>query len=301
MWEPIPMTKQAEIEYDGGLDMWEPIALEAPAKPVIGESRAPPSESETGEAPKEMSDPLVDAVSSETDSEPTTEDSDPPKEKGKTTEPTESCTDEDEDTREPISNEPVFPNPEQAVESPTGTGLLETIKTVMTPLGYQYNSPEEGNDPRLDYIVKTCGVTRQVMLFVNEETNVFQYYMGLPVYVPEDKRNDVAVYLTYVNYDTYMGSFEMNMDDGEIRFKNYYKLAEGDGLSTEMVQEVFDSSEERMETFFPGLMAILYTGKDPQEAFNDCFETGDEAEEEWGDEGGADDGEVEEDHTRLAQ
>ncbi len=47
----------------------------------------------------------------------------------------------------------------------------------------------------------------------------FTVYTVFPVKAPEEKRGAVAAFLTRANYGLILGSFELDFDDGEIRFK----------------------------------------------------------------------------------
>src|SRR4030081_1049823 len=52
-----------------------------------------------------------------------------------------------------------------------------------------------------------------------EEQEEFVFYSVCDVNVPEDKRAAMAEYLTRANYGLYIGNFEMDYSDGEIRYK----------------------------------------------------------------------------------
>ena len=56
------------------------------------------------------------------------------------------------------------------------------------------------------------------------ERNILMYAI-LPFQCPEDRRQAVAEYLTRVNYDLVCGNFEMNMSNGELRFRQYHRTS----------------------------------------------------------------------------
>lgn len=53
--------------------------------------------------------------------------------------------------------------------------------------------------------------------------------------VPEDRRLALAEFLTRANYGLFIGNFEMDWQDGEVRYKTSIDVA-GDRLSTALVQ-----------------------------------------------------------------
>lgn len=67
----------------------------------------------------------------------------------------------------------------------------------------------------------------------------------------------------------YVGNFEMDLNDGEVRFKSANHLL-GTQLSADMVKHTVALSARMVDQFFPGLMAVVYGGKDPMAAYEDC-------------------------------
>lgn len=57
------------------------------------------------------------------------------------------------------------------------------------------------------------------LLRVFEQTERVLVYSLLPDSVPEAQRSDLALMLTQINYGLIVGNFEMDLDDGEIRYK----------------------------------------------------------------------------------
>jgi hypothetical protein len=71
----------------------------------------------------------------------------------------------------------------------------------------------------------------------------------------------------------YVGNFEMDLNDGEVRFKISNQLLDT-LLSAEMVKHTVVLSAQMIDQFFPGLMAVVYGGKDPKDAHGDCTSDG---------------------------
>jgi len=54
---------------------------------------------------------------------------------------------------------------------------------------------------------------------VKEDDKIFLFYTVLGLLVPKEKRNNLAILLAKINYGLMIGSFEMDFEDGEIRYK----------------------------------------------------------------------------------
>jgi hypothetical protein len=66
-----------------------------------------------------------------------------------------------------------------------------------------------------------------------------------------------------------IGNFEMDLNDGEVRIKNTVDF-QGSHLSVDMVKHMTGISAAMMDRFIPGLMAVIYGGKDPKVAYDDA-------------------------------
>jgi len=112
-----------------------------------------------------------------------------------------------------------------------------------------------------------CGLCR---LFFGIEENSVIHYLIMPTKIPEAKRIDVVTYFTLINYGLKPGNFEMDLDDGEVRFKIACFLP-GSRLSPEMVAGMILIAATIVDKVYPGLMSIIYAGKPPKRAYDDAF------------------------------
>jgi hypothetical protein len=98
-----------------------------------------------------------------------------------------------------------------------------------------------------------------------EEGEQFLFYSVCPVNAPEDKRLVMAEFLTRANYGLYIGNFELDLDDGEIRYKTSIDV-EGDRLSTALVRQLVYANVFTMDHYLPGIMRVIYGDASPAEA-----------------------------------
>ena len=98
-----------------------------------------------------------------------------------------------------------------------------------------------------------------------EEQSQFLFYSLCPVNAPEDSRPAVAEFLTRANYGLFIGNFELDLDDGEIRYKTSIDV-EGDHLSPALVQQLVYANVFTMDRYLPGMMGVIYGHISPEDA-----------------------------------
>jgi len=98
-----------------------------------------------------------------------------------------------------------------------------------------------------------------------EEKEMFLFYSYCPVKTPENKRPILADFLTRANYGLLIGNFEMDYNDGEVRFKTSIDV-EGDKLSPALIKRLVYNNLAVTDKYLPGIMAVIYGGASPTEA-----------------------------------
>ncbi|MGI6604734.1 MAG: YbjN domain-containing protein [Firmicutes bacterium] len=100
-----------------------------------------------------------------------------------------------------------------------------------------------------------------------EEQEQFIFYSVCPVKVPESKRSAVAEYITRANYGMVIGNFELDFNDGEVRYKTSIDV-EGDALSPALVKNMVYINLSTLDRYLPGIMGIIYAGLTPLQAIS---------------------------------
>ena len=98
-----------------------------------------------------------------------------------------------------------------------------------------------------------------------EPEQQFVFYSLAPIEVTRPKLWLCAEYLMRANYNLVLGNFELDMDDGTVRFKTSIDV-EGDRLSYELFRPVVYSNVAMMERYLPGLKAIILEDMSPKSA-----------------------------------
>ena len=95
-----------------------------------------------------------------------------------------------------------------------------------------------------------------------EPESQFVFYSVYPVLVPEPRRAAMAEFLTRANYGLVIGNFELDYNDGEVRFKSSLDV-EGSMLTGPLIQACVYANVVMMDHYMPGIVALLAEGLAP--------------------------------------
>lgn len=98
-----------------------------------------------------------------------------------------------------------------------------------------------------------------------EEQQQMVFYSLCPVAVPEDKRLAAAELIARVNYGLIVGNFELDFNDGEIRYKTSIDV-EGESLSPNLIQPLVYANVMMMDEYLPAIEAVIEGRLSPEDA-----------------------------------
>ena len=75
---------------------------------------------------------------------------------------------------------------------------------------------------------------------VQEKTKLLAIYGILPFLIPESHQSAAMLLITQINYDMLIGSLEMDVNDGEIRYKNAIDV-EAVGIDNDIIEHLLQS------------------------------------------------------------
>lgn len=104
---------------------------------------------------------------------------------------------------------------------------------------------------------------------VREERKQFIFLSHCIVNAFGDKLKEIAEYLNRVNYSLVIGSFELNMNDGKIRFKTSMFFDDALPPSIEVIERTIITNLYMMDRYMPGVMSILFGHQTPEEAYQE--------------------------------
>jgi hypothetical protein len=99
---------------------------------------------------------------------------------------------------------------------------------------------------------------------VDEEKDWLIFYSYLPVNATPEKMHEMAEFITRANRGMRIGNFELDFDDGEIRYKTSIDI-EGGELTNKMIDNLMRANLSTMNRYFSGMMELIYSDKGPKE------------------------------------
>ena len=150
----------------------------------------------------------------------------------------------------------------KATPQPTPAPLIITMRDYFNSLDWGFTETGE-NTLQLDFRGRNgkwgCLARTQ------EELKQAAFYSYYPAQAPSDKRPAVAEFIARANFDMIIGNFELDFNDGEIRFKTSLDARSGD-LTLATVSQMVYANVTAMDQYLPGIEAILAQNLSPAEA-----------------------------------
>lgn len=100
------------------------------------------------------------------------------------------------------------------------------------------------------------GVVGNVRIFINVLDNDFFVFFIPNSKAEENSKAIVAEYLHRVNYGLWNGNFEMDYDDGEVRYKIYRNMY-NDELSDEVIENSLMTGASMINRYGKGLIKVM--------------------------------------------
>ena len=100
----------------------------------------------------------------------------------------------------------------------------------------------------------------------HEEREQAAVYCVLPERVPEGRRAAVNELLARINYGLILGNFEIDLSDGEVRFKVSADFT-GSGPTAERLKPLVATALAQFDRWLPSLRAVAAGEDDPAAAF----------------------------------
>ncbi len=119
---------------------------------------------------------------------------------------------------------------------------------------------------------------------IREEQEQFVFYSICSVNVPEERRMAIAEFLTRANAGIVLGNFEMDFEDGEIRYKTSIDVTD-DFLSQALIKRLVYANVSMMDEYLPGIQSVIAGDASPLEAIltievaNDMQDNDEQSEE----------------------
>ena len=133
--------------------------------------------------------------------------------------------------------------------------MLNKIKKYLSDNNWKFSTPE--NDKSLIFFgLITDNGKFQCVIDVNEKDKKIIFYSVYPFYVPNSLKSSLAEILTRINHNLFLGNFELDFDDGEIRFKTSV-IYEDTKVTTKMIDHLIRANIFSLDTNFETIDSFI--------------------------------------------
>lgn len=102
-------------------------------------------------------------------------------------------------------------------------------------------------------------------IFVDDDARLVTMLAQSTLRVPPDERSSVCELLTRANCGLLFGNFDLDFNDGEVRYKVSVDV-EGGTLGIPTVHTMISTALDMYELWYPPLMKVIYGGVTPRNA-----------------------------------
>ena len=135
------------------------------------------------------------------------------------------------------------------------TGLFSTLIDFMEAEELKYDILEGESVIRFHF--KTTAGRLLCYGEVDEESSWLIFYSYLPVNVPPEKLAAAAEFISRANRGLRIGNFELDFEDGEVRYKTSIDI-EGGELVNKIIDNLLRANLSTMNRYFSGIMGVIY-------------------------------------------
>lgn len=140
--------------------------------------------------------------------------------------------------------------------------MIELVKAYLEEKDWKYEHMEE-NQAIISGVKLNCNLQSAKILIRFHERGYLTVFVP-PLVAKQEHRPVIAEYITRANYGMVNGNFEMDYNDGEIRFKVYTSYWGLDDISDEIIEESIATPILMFERYGNGMAALLMGYSDPE-------------------------------------
>jgi hypothetical protein len=100
-----------------------------------------------------------------------------------------------------------------------------------------------------------------------EEDQQFIFYSICPLKVGKTFEVAAVEFITRANYGLHLGNFEMDYDDGTVRYKTSIDVTD-DHITPASIKNIVYPNVLIMDRYLPGLMSVVFANVPPAEAIS---------------------------------
>ena len=107
--------------------------------------------------------------------------------------------------------------------------------------------------------------TYRIVAKVETEVDLFQVFGDSPLRVPEGCRPAIAEAVARANYGLRLGKFELDLDDGELRFQ-LAQILTFDTVGEQVIDRMISTAINMLDMYLPAFLSVIYANELPKDA-----------------------------------
>jgi hypothetical protein len=157
------------------------------------------------------------------------------------------------------------------VSSTAASRALSTLEAVLRDIGWEPRQDADSSGLVVDFDPPYIPVA-YAYAAIYEPLETFVFYITLGVSAGANVRDETARFLTLVNWNLMNGSFDIDYEDGEIRFRTSVCFR-GTELTESLIRNAILSAMNAVERYAESAIDVMARGKSAEQAFGDAFAT----------------------------
>ena len=141
--------------------------------------------------------------------------------------------------------------------------VASAVQAYLKSQDWRFSFDEDRNVFDFKMAAKNCDSIR--VLIIAKETSICTYAI-LPIKVPEEQRVAAAEFEARANFGLNIGNMELDMTDGEVRYKSSLCCSEDSIPSMRVIERSVDLAFMMLDRYAKGLLRLVYGGMSTEEA-----------------------------------
>ncbi len=146
--------------------------------------------------------------------------------------------------------------------------LYEVLKQFFDEDDWPYNEDKDENSLYTAFS-PTGDRSWRCRAMADEERETALFFSHAPANAPYESRLAMSEFLTRVNYGLFVGNFEMDINDGEVRYKTSLNV-QGGTFNPALARNLVYTNVLAMKRYLPGIEAVIAGTMTPVEALAMC-------------------------------
>jgi len=96
----------------------------------------------------------------------------------------------------------------------------------------------------------------------------FVIYFNFGIEAPEESRDEVVRFIARANWGLMIGNFEMDFDDGQVRFKSSLDFSDAE-LTETLIRNAIRPAMQAVETYAEAIVDVIARGKSAADAIRE--------------------------------